>query len=79
MQVKYNGDTQDIIKVIKHIMIDKDIRQKDICNYTGWSRSTVSNLFNGRTGSPGLDTILTLCKACDCDLYIDIKDKTTEE
>ncbi len=30
---------------IQHIMIDKDIRQKDICNITGWSRATVRAIY----------------------------------
>lgn len=53
-------------------MIDKDIRQKDICNITGWSRATVSNLLNGRQTNITLDTLLSLCNAIGCDLYIDI-------
>ena len=64
--------------MIKHIMLDKDIKQKDICNATGWSKGTVSNLLNGRTANPSLsiislNIILELCKACDCNFLIDIK------
>lgn len=70
--MEYNGDINDIMKQIKHIMIDKGLRQKDICNATGWSRQTVSNLLAGRTPSPGLNVLHELCKAIDCKMHIDI-------
>lgn len=71
-RVQYKDNIQDIMLQIQHIMIDKDIRQKDICNITGWSRATVSNLLNGRQTNITLDTLLSLCNAIGCDLYIDI-------
>lgn len=70
--MKYNGDINEIMKQIKHIMIDNDITQKDICNVTNWSKATVSNLLNGRTENPSLKIILQLCDAINCDLVIDI-------
>lgn len=70
--MKYNGDINEIMKQIKHIMIDKDITQKDICNATNWSKATVSNLLNGRTENPSLKIILQLCNAIGCDFIIDI-------
>lgn len=73
--IKYNGNIDDITKLIKHIMIDRDIRQKDLCNATGWTKSTVSNLLNNRTENPSLKLLLELCAAIDCDLIIDIKPK----
>lgn len=70
--MKYNGDINEIMKQIKHIMIDNDITQKDICNVTNWSKATVSNLLNGRTENPSLKIILQLCDAINCDFVIDI-------
>lgn len=57
--VNYNGNVNDIMIMIKHIMLDKNVKQKDICSATGQSKGTVSNLF------PSLNIILELCKACD--------------
>jgi len=71
--IKYNGNINDIMLMVKHAMLDNDIKQKDICNATGWSKGTVSNLLNGRTENPSLKVILELCKACKCDFIIDIK------
>lgn len=70
--IKYNGNIDEIMILIKHKMIDNKVTQKDICNITGWSKSTVSNLLNGRTENPSLKTIMQLCNAINCDLYIDI-------
>ena len=64
----------DIMIQIKHIMIDKGLRQKDICNKTGWSNQTVSNLLAGRTSNPSLRVITQLVNAVDCRLYLDIRD-----
>lgn len=73
--MKYIGDVNEIMKLIKHRMIDNDITQKDICNATGWSKGTVSNLLNGRTENPSLKVILELCNAIGCDFIIDIQPK----
>ena len=73
--IKYNGNIEDIMLLIKHKMLDNNISQKDICNITGWSKSTVSNLLNSRTENPSLKFILQLCNAINCDFIIDIQDK----
>ena len=73
--MKYTGDVNEIMKMIKHKMIDNDITQKDICNATGWSKGTVSNLLNGKTENPSLKIILQLCNAIECDFMIDIVDR----
>lgn len=70
--MKYTGDVNDVMKLIKHRMIDNDITQKDICNVTGWSKGTVSNLLGGKTENPSLKIILQLCDAIGCDFMIDI-------
>ena len=73
MRLEYSGNINEVMIQIKHIMIDKGLRQKDICNVTGWSRQTVSNLLAGRTPNPGINIIHTLCDAIGCSLYIDIE------
>lgn len=73
--IKYNGNIADITLMIKHAMLDNEISQKDICNITGWSKSTVSNLLNNRTVNPSLKIILQLCDAIDYDFIIDIQPK----
>lgn len=77
--VKYNGNISDITLMIKHIMLDMDIKQKDLCNATGWTKSTISNLLNNRTENPGLKILLELCDAMDCDLNIDIVPRVKED
>lgn len=71
--IKYNGNISDITLMLKHAMLDNDVSQKDICNATGWSKGTVSNLLNNRTENPSLKVILQLCNAIGCDFLIDIK------
>ena len=72
----YKGDISEITLLIKHAMLDADKKQKDICNATGWTKGTVSNLLNNRTGNPSLKILLELCNAIDCDLIIDIQPRT---
>lgn len=73
--VRYEGNIADVTLMIKHIMLDMDLKQKDICNATGWTKATVSNLLNNRTDNPSLKVLMELCKAMDCDLIIDIQPK----
>lgn len=73
--IKYTGNINDVMLLIKHKMLDNDITQKDICNATGWTKGTVSNLLNGRTENPSLKVILQLCDAVGCDFIIDIQNK----
>ena len=76
--VKYNGDISEITLMLKHIMLDMDIKQKDLCNATGWTKATISNLLNNRTENPSLKVLLGLCDAMDCDLVIDIVPRVQE-
>ncbi len=71
----YNNNIDDIMKLIKHIMIDNDIKQTDIVEKTGQSKSTISNLLNGKSKNITLDTLLMLCNAVGCQLEINIKPK----
>lgn len=70
--VKYNGNISDITLMMKHLMLDLDIKQKDLCNSTGWTKATVSNLLNNRTENPSLKVLFELCNAMNCNLIIDI-------
>ena len=71
----YNGNIIDILKMIEHIKIDKDISNNDIALRMEKSKQTVSNLLNGRQPNMTLDTLLSLCHAVGCDLIIELKDK----
>lgn len=68
----YTDNIEAIMIKIKHIMIDKNIRQSDIVNKTGLSKGTISNLLNCRSKNITLDTLVTLCSAIGCQLDIDI-------
>lgn len=71
----YNNNIDDIMKQIKHIMIDQDMKQTDIVEKTGQSKSTISNLLSGKSKNITLDTLLMLCNAVNCQLEINIKIK----
>lgn len=71
----YSNNIDDLMKQIKHIMIDKNIRQVDIVEKTGQSKATISNLLNCKSKNITVDTLLMLCKAIDCQLEINIKPK----
>lgn len=73
MKIEYNN-IDDVTLAIRHIMLDKDIRQKDICISTGLSKQSISNLLNNRTENITLDTLNKLCKAVGCKLSLDISD-----
>ena len=72
MRIEYNN-IENITNAIKHIMIDKEIKQKDIAIKTGLSKQAVSNLLNNRTENITLDTLKKLCDALECRIYIDIE------
>lgn len=73
MKIEYNGNIDNIMLAIKHIMLDKDLKQKDICNETKLSKQTISNLLNGRTENITFETLDKICKALNCKLYIEIE------
>ena len=75
--MKYT-DLKSVMIQVEHIMIDKDLRQKDISNATGWSRQTVSNLLACRRDTVNIDTLARLCDAIDCDLYIDVRPRDND-
>lgn len=71
----YNNNIDNLMKQIKHIMIDKDIKQIELAAKTGQNKATISNLLNCKSKNVTLDTLLMLCNAIDCQLEIDIKSK----
>lgn len=75
--MKYTNLKEVMLK-IEHIMLDNDIRQKDISNRTGWSRQTVSNLLACRRDNISIDTLNSLCNAIDCDLIIEVRKRNNE-
>lgn len=77
MKIEYT-QIDDVTLAIRHIMLDKDIRQKDICIATGLSKQSISNLLNNRTENITLDTLNKLCKAVGCKLSLDISDIDTK-
>lgn len=77
MKIVCDKDTKrsDIIKVINHIMIDKDLKNKDLQPQLGMSKQTVSNVLSPTyrpDSSMTIDTLVTLCQAIGCQLVIDI-------
>lgn len=73
MKIKYDGELDTIMLQIRHIMLDKGIKQKDIAQKSGLSVQTISNLLACRRDGITLDTLHMLCNALDCNLYIDIE------
>ncbi|RFZ78248.1 hypothetical protein DS742_14135 [Lacrimispora amygdalina] len=71
----YDGNSDKIIDMIKHKMIDVKKQQKDIIDYTGFNKGTVSNFLNYKSTNPTLETIKLYCDAIGCDLIIDIREK----
>lgn len=67
-------DIDTIMLMIKHKMLDKGIKQKDIVRSTGYKTATISNLLNGRSKNVTLDTVVMLCHAIGCDLDINLID-----
>ncbi len=68
----YDGNSDKVIDLIKHTMIDTRTQQKDIAEKTGLNKSTVSNFLNYKSSNPTLDTLKMYCEAMGCNLVIDI-------
>lgn len=68
----YTNNIEDVMKQIKHIMLDKNIKQVDIMEETGLAKGTISNLLNCKSKNITLDTLVMLCRACDCQLEVNI-------
>lgn len=70
--MNYNN-IEDITTLIKHIMVDEGIKQKDIVEKIGWTKQTVSNILNNHTKNIGIDTLKELCNGLGYDLHIELK------
>lgn len=44
--MRYDGNTDKVIDLIKHAMIDTRTQQKDIVEKTGPNKGTISNFLN---------------------------------
>lgn len=73
--MKYDGNADKIIDLIKHAMIDTRTQQKDIVAKTKLNKGTVSNFLNYKSSNPTLDTLKMYCDAMECDLIVDIQPK----
>lgn len=71
MQIEYNN-SKDLMLNIKHLMLNMDIKQKDIAEASGLSIQTISNWLACRRDTMTLESLNTIIKAMDCKLYIDI-------
>ena len=67
----------DIIRLIKHHMIDYNIKQKDIVEKSGLQKSTVSNLLAGRSNMQ-INTLLALLDHADAELCVEIRPKKND-
>lgn len=78
--MKYDNidKTKELMTKVKHIMIDKGIKQTDLKKNMNVSKQTISNLLNAKQLNLTLDTLVQLCSGLECDLYIDIVPKDNE-
>lgn len=68
----YQGDIKPLLKMVDHVMVDKELSNNAIASTMGKSKQTISNLLNGRQPNVTLETLLALCQAIGCQLVIDI-------
>lgn len=71
----YDGNSDKVIDLIKYKMIDTRKQQKDIIEYTGLNKGTVSNFLTYKSSNPTIDTLKMYCDAIGCDLIIDIVER----
>lgn len=74
----YQGDIKPLLKMVDHVMVDKELSNNAIAETMGKSKQTISNLLNGRQPNVTLETLLALCQAIGCQLMIDIVPIDTE-
>lgn len=70
-----NTKRREIIKAIRHVMLDRDIKNAQVMDKLGSTKQTVSNTLNPDyrpDSSMTIDTLVTLCQAIGCQLVIDI-------
>ena len=66
----------DYKKIIKHILIDKELQQKDIVKNSSMDKKTVSRLLNDKRVT-NVNTLIDILDAINCTLYI--KDNNDKE
>ena len=59
----------DYQKIIKYILIDKDLKQSTIAEVLKVDRQTISRILNG-TSVTNVNTLIDILKVLDCELYI---------
>lgn len=64
------GNTSEVLILIRKIMIEKHITIKELANRLNKSASATSGLL--RQDNISLNTLLDICNALHCNLYIDI-------
>lgn len=77
--MRYDGNTDKVIDMIKHAMVDTRTQQKHIVEKTGLNKGTISNFLNYKSSNPTLDTLKMYCDAMGCDLIIDIVPRAKED
>ena len=73
-----NTKRNKIIKLIRHIMIDLNIKNIDIVSNLGQTEQSVSNLLNPNyrpDSSITVDGLAKICEAMGCELRIEIERK----
>ena len=62
LECNENTKRQEIMKIIKHIMIDENLKNSDVIEKLGMSKQTVSNLLNPNYRPNTSIQIDSLCK-----------------
>ena len=76
---KYRGEIMEVsYKKLWKLLIDKDMKKKDLQEVAGISWTSVTKLSKGETVS--MDVLMKVCKALNCDIsdiveFIDATDK----
>jgi Predicted transcriptional regulator len=64
---KYRGETMEVsYKKLWKLLIDKDMKKKDLQKKAGISWASVTKLSKGETVS--MDVLMKVCNALDCDI-----------
>lgn len=77
MRLVCNSDTKRniIVKLIKKVMIDRDIKVVNIAHKIGLTERSAGNLLNSNyrpDSSMTIDQVAMICEAMGCKLVIDI-------
>ena len=77
MKIVCNKETKrkELVKMIRHMMIDTDTKNSDFVEKLGYTDQTVSNLLNPNyrpDSSMTIDQVAMICEAMNCKFVIDI-------